>query len=242
MDAVTIASISMQDDLQRLHTISQNLANVATLGYKRQFVTGRSFASFLPQASSSDQSSDQTSVVADSAPALDMRPGSLRVTGNPLDLAVEGEGFFEVTTEQGTAYARQGTVRLDARGRLVMQQGLALAGLRSDGRPNGGALSFSAQGEVTQGERSLGQIKLVRFDKPDLMQALGNGLFTQGGATISDANPGALRSGFQESSNVNSAQEMVRLTETVRHFETMQKVMQGYGDVFEQTLRKLGEF
>lgn len=243
MDAVTIASISMQSDLQRLDQISQNLANVATNGYKRQYVLGRSFASYLP----SDLADGPAA--SDVPAALDMRPGSLRATANPMDIAVEGEGFFEVASEQGVAYARQATLRVDARGRLVTLQDLPLAGLRADVRPNAGEISINPQGEVMQGERVLGQIKLVRFEQTNLMQALGHGLFAQGGASLAGTQSGAsagsvgnLRSGFQETSNVNSAQEMVSLTQTVRHFETMQKVMQGYGDVFEQTLRKLGEF
>ncbi len=237
MDAAAIASISMQNDLLRLNSISQNLANVTTPGYKRQFTASRPFATFL-------QTENGLEPPTSGANALDMRIGTLRPTSNPYDLAVEGEGFFEVTTETGVAYARQGTIRADGRGQLRTQQGLALAGVNGDLRPNGGNFTIDANGEVRQGERTLGQIKLVRFANPGSLLPLGNGLYAQGGAVLADAglNPGALRSGFLENSNVESAQEMVRLTETVRHFEAMQKILQGYGDAFDLTLRKLGEF
>lgn len=249
MDAISIASIAMQDDLQRLTNISQNLANVGTVGYKRHIAVSRPFEQFL---------ADGSAGVADGAgtalSALDMRSGTLRTTSNPLDLAMDGPGFFEVASDSGAAWARQGTMRIDARGRLVTQQGWPLAGVNGDIRPNGGTLAISFDGEVRQGERLLGQLHIARFADPGKMQSLGNGLYAQGAAMLFDAAgrgkggpdaanaPGQLRSGFQENSNVNSAEEMVRLTETVRHFETMQKVMQGYGDVFDQTLRKLGEF
>lgn len=260
MDAMSVAAIAMQDDMQRLNNISQNLANVGTLGYKRHIAVSKPFADFLnndaTQAAAGLQAGSGLPGVAEAEAALDMRGGTLRPSSNPLDLAIEGDGFFEVTSDNGSAWARQGTMRVDARGRLVTQQGFALAGVNGDIRPNGGAVSISVSGEVRQGERTLGQIRLVRFDNPGRMQSLGNGLYEQGLATLADIDPAhssksgksgsvtppQLRAGYQENSNVNSAEEMVRLTETVRHFEAMQKVMQGYGDVFEQTLRKLGEF
>ncbi len=252
MDAMTVAAIAMQDDLQRLSNISQNLANVSTPGYKRHIAVSKAFADFLnPDAATAG--TPGLPAMGGAEAVLDMRGGTLRASNNPLDLAIEGEGFFEVSGEQGSLWARQGTMRVDARGRLVTQQGLPLAGVNGDIRPNGGAVAISSSGEVRQGERILGQIRLVRFDNPSRMVALGNGLYAQGQATLAGADSAAkagkpdssapvLRSGHQENSNVNSAEEMVRLTETVRHFEAMQKVMQGYGDVYEQTLRKLGEF
>jgi flagellar basal-body rod protein FlgF len=244
LDAMTIASIAMQDDLQRMNNISQNLTNVTTLGYKRQIAVGRPFSNFL-QGIGNIAGADATLADDGLSPTalLDMRAGTLRQTGNPLDLAVEGAGFFEVATDQGPAYCRQGTMRVDPHGHLVTQQGFALMGVNGDLKPNGGAVSIDAKGEVRQGDRVIGQIKLVNFANPNRMVALGNGLFGQGGATPAEqGGASTVRSGFQENSNVSSAQEMVRLTETVRHFESMQKVMQGYGDVFDQTLRKLGEF
>ena len=260
MDAMTVAAIAMQDDMQRLNNISQNLANVGTLGYKRHIAVSKPFADFLggdtAQASNGSIDASLTSGLPGAAAfeaALDMRGGTLRPSSNPLDLAIEGDGFFEVTGDNGSAWARQGTMRVDARGHLVTQQGFQLAGVNGDIRPNGGAVSISVSGEVRQGDRTLGQIRLVRFDNPGRMQSLGNGLYAQGQATLADIDPARggksgsvtppqLRAGYQENSNVNSAEEMVRLTETVRHFEAMQKAMQGYGEVYEQTLRKLGEF
>jgi flagellar basal body rod protein FlgG len=265
MDAMTIASIAMQDDMARLASIAQNLANVATPGYKRQFDTSRSFAQHVAAAGVLDQGNGLVPGAGVSAgegarsnaisgfttgqfsPALDMHAGTLRSTGNALDIAVEGEGFFEVSLPNGNAYARSNSLALDARGHLQTSHGHALAGVNGDVRPNGGSVSIAPDGEVRQGERILGQIRLVRFDNPHQLQGLGQGLFAQGAAKLADGRKGdsavgVLRSAVQENSNVNSAQEMIHLTETVRHFETMQKVMQGYGDVMEQALRKLGEF
>ena len=88
---------------------------------------------------------------------------------------------------------------------------------------------------AAQGYRELAKAALADIDPAQASKSGKNG--NNGNVT-----PPQLRAGYQENSNVNSAEEMVRLTETVRHFEAMQKAMQGYGEVYEQTLRKLGEF
>jgi flagellar basal body rod protein FlgG len=107
-----------------------------------------------------------------------------------------------------------------------------------------GPFSIGADGEVRQHDRVLGTLKVVHFDHPELLEAMGNGSYRPGGAHV-DPNASAtasLRPGFQENSNVNSPEEMVRLTETVRHFEALAHMVQGYDDTMEKTIRKLGEF
>jgi flagellar basal body rod protein FlgG len=89
-----------------------------------------------------------------------------------------------------------------------------------------------------------GRLKLVQFDRAEGMVPSGNGIYLAGSAQqVSDTKmPSALRTGFLEGSNVSSPQEMVRLTETVRHFESLQRLVQGYDETLEKTIRKLGEF
>jgi flagellar basal body rod protein FlgG len=108
---------------------------------------------------------------------------------------------------------------------------------------SGTTAQIDRNGEVREDDRVMGQIKLVRFSDPQDMVSLGNGAFYQGSARLADAGvDGNIRAGYLENSNVNSPQEMVRLTETLRHFEAMQKIMQGYDDAFEKALHKLGDF
>lgn len=241
MDALSIISIGMQDDLQRLNSISQNLANVTTPAYKREIAVTRSFDSHMEQVRAADGKGalpQQTNTVA-----VDMTHGALRHTGNPLDLAIEGDGYFEVMTDNGPAYTRRGMLHLDTRGRIVTDQGNPLMGVGGELVVSGTSVTIDRNGEVRQADRLVGQVRLVRFANPNNLVALGNGLFTQGTARLADTGTdGAIRAGYQEGSNVSSPQEMVRLTETVRHFEAMQKIMQGYDDAFEKTLQKLGEF
>lgn len=264
MDAMSIAAVAMRDDSERVKVISHNLANVATPGYKRQIAAGSDFSTLLqtgaiqgadvqaraqtPLASLADPANLSASVnpanLANAVHALDMRAGTLRSTGNPLDLALEGDGFFEIHGKEGSVWARQASLRIDPHGNVLTSQGQILSGVYGLALANGGPLQINADGEIRQGERVLGQLRLQRFEDSGRMQALGGGLFAQGEAKLA-ANkeaPPLVRSGHLENANVNAAQEMVALSETVRHFEALQKAVQSYGEVYEQTLRKLGEF
>ncbi|NRR31472.1 flagellar hook basal-body protein [Oxalobacteraceae bacterium] len=244
---MAIAANGMQQDLMKLETISQNMANVLTPGYKKQILLAQA------QAFSQQMGNAQAPIAATPQSAslvaplvIDASAGTLRYTGNLQDVAIEGEGFFEVAGKDGPAYTRQGNLHPDARGRLVGSQGMPVMGASGEIVLNGSAFSIDANGDVRQGERLAGRLKLVRFANPEALQPAGGGLYIQGGARVAEAagpaGPATVRAGYQENSNVNSPQEMVRLTETVRHFEALQKIMQGYDDSLEKTIRKLGEF
>lgn len=235
MDAMAIVGSGMQLDLQRLEIISQNMANVLTPGYKKQIAVGQAFAAHVE---------DGMGYGAATAPyVLDASAGTLRFTGNLQDIAIDGDGFFEIAGKNGPMYTRRGNFRGDASGRLVGAQDLPAVGVGGEIPLNGSAFSVDRNGDVRQGDHVAGHLKVVRFSNPEALIADGAGLYGQGDAQISTQPATAnLRAGYLENSNVSSPQEMVRLTETVRHFEALQKIMQGYDDSMEQAIRKLGEF
>lgn len=243
MDLFTIAGVGMQNDQLRLESISQNIANVLTPGYKKQAVITSAFSAQMTGAAAAR---DARLVALPGAPArlsIDPASGSLRPSGNPQDVAIEGESFFEVSTPAGPAYSRQGALRADLQGRLVANHGMPVMGEGGDISLTSAPFTIAANGDVTQGERIAGRLKRVRFEHAGALQAQGNGLYLQGGASIADAHSSdPVRAGFLESSNVSSPQEMVRLTETVRHFEALQKIVQGYDESLEKAIRKLGDF
>ena len=111
----------MQRDLMGLNVISQNIANVTTPGYKKQITPA--FQAQLDVALRGT-----TTPMNASAPKIDMAPGPLRPTGNSNDVAVEGDGFFEIVTPSGPAFTRQGALHLDIDGVLVGSQGMPMAG------------------------------------------------------------------------------------------------------------------
>ncbi|MFL6661611.1 MAG: flagellar hook-basal body protein [Rhizobacter sp.] len=238
-DALSIAATSMGFDMVKLASLSNNLANATTPAFRREIVYGRPFAQLL-------ESGARANALALGVPepqlAFDPLQGTLRATGAPLDVALQGEGWFEVGTPEGPAYTRQGDFQLDARGRLVAHGGLPVQGLGGELTFGGGALRIDDQGRVFEDGRPAGQLRVVRFQRQSGLEPLGGGLYrasAEAGSTV--ATP-QVRQGFLESSNVTTANEMVRLIETMRHFEANQKLIQSYDDSLGRVIRTLGEF
>lgn len=228
---------SMQNDAARMDRVAMNIANAQTPGYKREIVLATPFAARV-QAATGVQPVH-----------TDMRPGTLKATGQPLDFALAGPGWFEVLTPAGTAYTRQGNFRLDASGRLVTQQGFPVMGTGGDiVLPSGNAVVdaagrvFDAPAGARLGATPTAQLKVVQFDAGAAVERAGDGLVR---AQIAPALVGEsavqIRQAFLENSNVSHMQEMVHLLETVRHFETLQKVGLGYDEMLATSIRKLGE-
>ncbi len=242
---MTIASISLHNDLQRLEVISHNLANSLTPGYKRQVLIGASFEAQMAMQTSRASLDLANPITHDSSISIDPSAGVLRYTGNMQEIAAEGDAFFELVGKDGPLYTKQGDLRVDLQGRLINANGLAVMGTGGEIRLNNTAFSIAANGDVSQDGRVAGRIKLVQFENPANLQAIGSGNYAQGNARfapIPAQTASSIRVGFQENSNVNSAHEMVRLTESVRHFEAMAKIVQGYDESLEKAIRKLGEF
>lgn len=243
MDAITIAAVGMQDSINRLNSTGQNLANVLTPGYKKEIPVSRSFAALLGEVSVDIGTVADAAAISIPEKVIDYTPGTMRYTGNPLDIAVDGDGFFEVETASGPAYTRQGALHIDVQGRLVTAEGMPVSGGGGAIIVSGNTATVARNGEVYQGEQLAGKMRLVQFTHKEGLVELGGGLYAQGSATmLNDPVDAGFRSGYQENSNVNSAQEMVRLSETMRHFESMQRVIQGYDEIMGNAIQKLGEF
>jgi flagellar basal-body rod protein FlgG len=238
MDTILSAVLgSMQADMARLERVGMNIANAQTPGYKREVVAAGSFAASVHAA---------TAAVA---VHIDQRPGTLKPTGQSLDFALSGQGWFELATPQGTAYTRQGNFRVDAQGRLVTQQGHPVMGVAGEivlphGSPVADAVGrlFDGPGGSRSGATSIGQLKVVQFDAGGSLQRLGDGLvLPQGEPATALEGAVQVQQGFLENSNVSHMQEMVRLLVSVRHLETMQKVAMSYDEMLGTSIRRLGE-
>ena len=235
MEVLRVSAESMQRDRQKLQGISQNIANSLTPGYKRQLMAPAGFS-----AQVSDQLAAQP--VA-GTPLIDPSAGTMRFTGIATDVAIEGDAFFEVMTADGLRYTRQGSLRSDTNGRLLGPHNHPIQGVGGDIVLSPGAFSIAPNGQVSQDGRVVGQLKLVQLSNAGMLQPAGNGLYALGGAAL-DASPATatIRSGYLENSNIDSAREMVSLTDTVRHFEALTRIAQGYDDALGTAIRKLGEF
>jgi len=175
--------------------------------------------------------------------ATDARAGTFKFTGQSLDVALAGRGFFEVATDAGPAYTRQGSFRLDARGRLVTAQGHPVMGLSGEIVINGASPLITASGAITIGDGiPVAQLKVVELEGHAGPRRLGDGLYAAGHdmKLVGEADV-QVRQGFLENSKVSPSYEMTSMIQAMRHFESMQKVVQGYDDMVGTAIRKLGE-
>ncbi|MCG2594942.1 flagellar hook basal-body protein [Ramlibacter sp. XY19] len=229
---------AMQSDMSRMDRVAMNLANSQTPGYKREVAAG-GFAQLLEAQGAA-------------LVHIDQRQGTMKPTGQGLDVALSGPGWFEVATDQGIAYTRMGSFRRDSQGRLVTEQGHPVAGTAGEIRLPEGPVSIDAAGRIFEavgGEggfaksraEPVAQLKVVVFEEKAPAQRLGNGLVVFPGATAAADGRTEIRQGHLENANASSMQEMVQLMQTVRHFESMQKVALGYDEMLGNAIRKLGE-
>ncbi|MGM9489673.1 flagellar hook-basal body protein [Ideonella sp. YS5] len=251
ISAITLNALG--NDQARIERVATNLANVQTPGYKRELWVERAgapsaFAQAMAAMQQGAEGVDARGVpLADITPlpqaalGRDMHPATLRPTGRTLDLALAGSGLFEVATEHGPAYTRRGEFQVDARGRLVTPQGHALLGQGGEINVTSEHVGIDAAGRVLDNDKPIAQLRVVDA-KAEQLRALGGGLYAADGAVQElPAAQVAVRQGFLENANVDSAHEMVSLTTSVRHFEAMLRVVQGRDEMLGTAIRKLGE-
>ncbi|MGE5579855.1 MAG: flagellar basal-body rod protein FlgG [Bacillota bacterium] len=221
-----------------IDTISNNLANVNTAGYKKQRVQ---FQDLYYETVAVGLGSTATLGSGSRVSATDrsFRQGNVERTDDPLSMAIEGQGFFAVETGSGTAYTRDGSFRLDASGRLCTATGYMVLGDGGIIEVPEGATEIEVTDEgiisgVVDGERQeIGSIGLVLFANPAGLEATGNNLYraTQLSGEPVDAVPGQdgaglIRGGYIETSNVEIVTEMVNLIIAQRAFELNSKAVE----------------
>lgn len=214
----------------KLNSITQNLANVNTIGYR----AGRSsFSTFFSGQAASGGSPDQTSAAypIGGKQYVDNREGTLVRTGYKLDMALNGHGYFRVRLADGSeAYTRAGNFQLDANGNLITAGGRPV--LDDGGSPISlptGSLTVLEDGSMSVNGKSAGRIGLVRFLDPRNIRRIGDVLLTTSPGNVKPAgNDVRVMQGFTESSNVNAVQAMVELMSVQRNFQSMMKMLQQY--------------
>lgn len=258
-EGIFIAASAAYKQERELAVVTNNLANVNNTGFKRD---GLVFKEILPpfeedlnfDASreillSAELANPPTSYVGITEFYTDHTPGPQTQTGNSLDLAIDGEGFFVVQTDAGTRYTRNGNFRLDQDGHIVNQEGSRLLDknkkpIKLDNRK--GEIAIDSSGDIFVGRglanTSSGKIHLVNFSDPSLLQKEGSAMYSWTGAPNGEQaiKNGSIRQGFLEGSNVNAVQEMSRLMMSVRAFETYQKIIQTIDSADERSVNTIG--
>ena len=244
--ALHIARTGLEAQDQRMRVIANNLANVGTTGYKRDRANFATLA-YQDTRVAGQQSSNETTyatglnlgtgVGIQSTTRIETQ-GELATTGNALDMALDGDGYFQVQMPGGQlGYTRAGNFTRSAEGQLVTSQGYALQPAISI--PEGStSISVAADGTVSAAlpgqteAATLGQITIAAFANPAGLKAVGDNFLTETGASgaaqvgvAGQGGRGNLRQGMLESSNVNVVEELVDMIEAQRAYEINSKMI-----------------
>ncbi len=218
-----VALSGMRTRLDALDRVASDIANVGTAGYKAQ--RGTTAEAMRPVFGDELQSAID---VANGGSRVDLRSGAIAPTGRDLDAAIDGPGFFAVSTPAGERYTRDGRFARRADGVLTTADGAPLV---SANPPYGpitipeGPIDVDADGVLRSGTTQVGKLKVVEFDNPAALGRDNARLFDSNGAAPKTAAQSAVRGGAVEQSNVAIVDRIAELTSVSRGFETMQKAL-----------------
>lgn len=233
LDAITATQVAMLQDQLRLQSISQNVSNMQTPGYKRQLLDSTGFdEQFHAQMQNVSQQ---------------MHLSTQQVQGTVLqsqhagDLALSGPGFFEVQAGDKTFYTRRGDFHVNEKGELATPTGAVLLGENGAIHVEDNAFSIDKSGSVFIDNRKVDQIQRVQFEHPEQLSALGHGLYeSQESPQPVDSSTQVLQ-GHLEQSNVKSVDEMMEMVKTSRHYEGSARVMRTADSLLSTAINQLGE-
>jgi flagellar basal-body rod protein FlgF len=204
---------------KRLEVIATNIANASTSGFKRKVGSTVSFEQVVNGVTRHGQAlNTQTK----------FDQGELLQTGNNLDLAFNGDGFFTFEGEEGEMYTRDGSLRLSQEGTLVSKFGTPVSWENGTGALDptlGSAVVVTGDGFVMQGEKEIGQLRLMNFDKPELLVLDDEGFYHNKGGVKEEAVSGKVLQETVEAANVNPVQEMVEMIMAQRAYESASKTV-----------------
>jgi flagellar basal-body rod protein FlgF len=266
---------------ERLNIIANNLANADTNGFKRDQVTFHTVLSSATTAAMKEEiprkpftdkdfhrldGRDQAYVEVEGN-FTDHSQGKAKVTGNPLDVSLEGKGFLEVLAPEGVRLTRQGTMRMNHEGTLVTNEGFPVLSPATAAAPVEGAgiegqpradlfartikldpgasskVSITTDGKLYQGGQEIGQLSVVEVVDPNLLYKEGSSMFRNDDpANVSqDPKSTVVRQGIVEASNVNAISEMTEMLKATRLFEANEKLVKTYGDLESRAVNDLGK-
>ncbi len=258
MEGLYIAASGGTKQLKKLDILSNNLANVTTQAFKRDMLIFEArippFASVAgnragPGFTNAYFGADPSvAYVQATGSTTDFTQGSLINTGNQLDVAIEGDGFFVIETQAGDRYTRNGTFHLDGLGQLVDREGNIVKSRNEDPiliPSNTDRVTIDQDGTVFGGRGleifPLAQLKVVQFNNNGGLVKEGEGMYINTNATLQETSAGDIKvvQGFIEKSNVNVVQEMTQMIETVRTLEAYQKIIQSIDEADDQSINNL---
>lgn len=242
------AALGMVPQLMRLEVVANNLANLSTLGYRRELLFQR--ALIEAQQNLLHVPGEAESADVPVASSTDFRPGALQQTGHPLDVALEGPGFFVVEDALGQLFlTRRGRFLIGSDGTLTTPEGKRVLGaggvplqLPLEHQSATGSLSapveITPEGELRVGSFVVGSFWVVAVAPEGLRRSNGVEFALSANVHLQSLQPGEYRlvQGFVEGSNVNPVEELVQLIELQRHFELGQRVIRTGDSTLERSI------
>lgn len=230
------ACTALKTQSNALELIANNVANINTTGYRAQLP---SFESLLVEGRNSTPSNGWSRLVNQFAvldgARLDLTEGNLQRTGNPLDLALDGPGFFAVQTTAGVLYTRDGNFRLSAKGQLTTAAGDAVLGTAGPiNVPGNAQIAIGPDGTISVAGAVTGKLRLVEIAPGAPLTAVGGQYYSASAAAAAPALHTQIRAGILESSNVNPVAAVVALITAQRQAEMIGRAMSAFYSDFNR--------
>lgn len=233
LDAITATQLAMDFDQLKLQTISQNVSNMNTPGFKKQLAEAAGFDTYLPaNISQVSQQLDLTHL---------QTQGVLNQTKNPHDVAISGGGYFQVQGEQGIFYTRRGDFQVNNHGELTTATGETVLGKSGAIKVEDRRFIIDTQGRLFIDHHQVDQLNIVQFNQPDLLRYTGKGLYQCDESPTPVGADTRVLQGFMEQSNVKSMDEMLDMIKTSRHFEASQRIMRTADNLLATAINQLGD-
>lgn len=222
---------------------AHNIASSSTPGFRKREVEFSVDGVGAIPSGKANGNTTQSAQFPSSRVSVNFKPGQFVGTGRELDVAIRGEGFFEVqTADGGRAYTRSGSFYTNNERTLVDAQGNSVLG--EGGAPiqllqEGGQLAIAPDGTISQGDRAIGKLTIQRFDNQQALVPLSGGLFAANGQAPQTVEQPSLMQGSLETSNVQPVEEMVNLIQISRAYEAAQKVITSRDDTMDKTIKAI---
>lgn len=243
MENALLVTVSRQVALRReMDVIANNIANVQTNGFKRRTAEFREYLAPVAREDNFRSSDRRVSFVVDQRSPLDMRGGATEYTGNPLDIAIKGEGLIAVQAAQGERYTRNGAMTLDGTGQLVTTDGYPVLGEQGPFQftNDDTDIKVAPDGTVSSSRGVRGRIRIVGYDSPQSLRNEGNNLFSSA-VPLNPAPRVRVASGFVERSNVQSVVEISRMIEVTRAYQQLAGTLSRADELRRTAISRLSE-
>jgi flagellar basal-body rod protein FlgF len=244
MENAQLISLSRQMALQRqMDVVANNLANINTTGFKGEQLLFQQYLMPVARDRDFNYPDQPLHYVEDWATIHDMSNGAITLTGNPLDVALNGEGFLTVSTPAGDRYTRAGSLQINNAGTLVDIEGNPVM---TDGGPvqfddTDTDITISPTGVISTNNGVKGRLAIVEFDSPEMLTREGNNLFAaMPGAQERAATRTKVTQGAIERSNVSGVAEMTEMIRVSRAYESVANTMQKQDDLRRTAIQRLG--